>query len=54
MAVADGFMVRSTQASSEMEVLGVNDKAQLAGLERLYQTEQVMLLMKAGDRKSVV
>jgi bifunctional UDP-N-acetylglucosamine pyrophosphorylase/glucosamine-1-phosphate N-acetyltransferase len=48
MAVADGFMVRSTQASSEMEVLGVNDKAQLAGLERLYQAEQVMLLMKAG------
>lgn len=48
MAVADGFMVRSTQASSEMEVLGVNDKAQLAGLERLYQAEQVMALMKAG------
>jgi bifunctional UDP-N-acetylglucosamine pyrophosphorylase/glucosamine-1-phosphate N-acetyltransferase len=48
MAVADGFMVRSTQASSEMEVLGVNDKAQLAGLERLYQAEQVMSLMKAG------
>ncbi|HQR96516.1 MAG TPA: DapH/DapD/GlmU-related protein, partial [Thiotrichales bacterium] len=34
--------------SSEMEVLGVNDKAQLAGLERLYQAEQVMALMKAG------
>lgn len=48
MAVADGFMVRSTQASSEMEVLGVNDKAQLAGLERLYQAEKVMSLMKAG------
>lgn len=48
MAVTDGFSVPSTQATSEMEVLGVNDKAQLAGLERLYQAEQVMALMKAG------
>ncbi len=48
MAVSDGFMVRSADATSEMEVLGVNDKAQLAALERMYQQEKVNALLKAG------
>lgn len=48
MAVADGYVVRSAEAASEMEVLGVNDKAQLAALERLYQAQQVQTLLQAG------
>jgi bifunctional UDP-N-acetylglucosamine pyrophosphorylase/glucosamine-1-phosphate N-acetyltransferase len=48
MAVDDGFMVQSTQAMNEMEVLGVNDKVQLAGLERMLQEENVAQLLKAG------
>jgi bifunctional UDP-N-acetylglucosamine pyrophosphorylase/glucosamine-1-phosphate N-acetyltransferase len=48
MAVEDGFTVKSTEAMSEMEVLGVNDKVQLASLERMLQQENVAQLLKAG------
>jgi bifunctional UDP-N-acetylglucosamine pyrophosphorylase/glucosamine-1-phosphate N-acetyltransferase len=48
MAVQDGFNVKSTEASSEMEVLGVNDKVQLAYLERQYQATLVQKLMQQG------
>ena len=48
MAVEDGFNVRSTLADSEMEVLGVNDKQQLAALERMYQRCLVTALMQQG------
>jgi bifunctional UDP-N-acetylglucosamine pyrophosphorylase/glucosamine-1-phosphate N-acetyltransferase len=48
MAVQDGFTIRSTEAENEIEVLGVNDKAQLASLERMYQQVQVNALMQAG------
>lgn len=48
MAVADGYQVASAQASDEIEVLGVNDKAQLADLERRYQKQQAMTLLTAG------
>lgn len=48
MAVSDGFNVHSTLADSEMEVLGVNDKRQLAQLERMYQGSLVDLLMVQG------
>jgi bifunctional UDP-N-acetylglucosamine pyrophosphorylase/glucosamine-1-phosphate N-acetyltransferase len=48
MAVDDGFTVKSTEAMNEMEVLGVNDKAQLASLERMLQQENVARLLQAG------
>jgi bifunctional UDP-N-acetylglucosamine pyrophosphorylase/glucosamine-1-phosphate N-acetyltransferase len=48
MAVEEGFSVQAVQASSEMEVLGVNDKAQLASLERMFQQEKVAELFKMG------
>lgn len=48
MAVADGFNVNATTADSEMEVLGVNDKVQLAQLERMYQASLVSALMVQG------
>jgi len=48
LAVDDGCPVKATQATSEMEVLGVNDKTQLAILERYYQTMQAEDLLAAG------
>lgn len=48
MAVADGFAVQTTQPASEMEVLGVNDKLQLAALERQYQQSLANSLMQRG------
>ena len=48
LAVEDGCPVKATQATSEMEVLGVNDKTQLAMLERYYQTMQADKLLAAG------
>ena len=48
MAVKDGFTVQTTQPNSEIEVLGVNDKIQLQGLERRYQKQQAMALMQEG------
>jgi len=48
MAVADGVSVSSVFAESEAEVLGVNDRVQLAILEREYQQRQAQKLMCAG------
>ena len=48
LAVADGCPVTAIQASSEMEVLGVNDKVQLATLERFYQSMQTRKLLESG------
>ncbi len=48
MAVADGYHIRTTQPQNESEVLGVNDKAQLQNLERIYQAQQAEKLMQAG------
>ncbi|WP_305909734.1 bifunctional UDP-N-acetylglucosamine diphosphorylase/glucosamine-1-phosphate N-acetyltransferase GlmU [Methylomarinum sp. Ch1-1] len=48
MAVADGLTVRTTQPESQDEVLGVNNRAQLAYLERAYQAEQSLRLMELG------
>ena len=48
MAVADGVSVQSVAANSEAEVMGVNDRVQLAILERVYQQRQVQALMRAG------
>jgi bifunctional UDP-N-acetylglucosamine pyrophosphorylase/glucosamine-1-phosphate N-acetyltransferase len=48
MAVADGVAVESTAAANEYEILGVNDRVQLAALERIYQRGQAVRLMRGG------
>jgi bifunctional UDP-N-acetylglucosamine pyrophosphorylase / glucosamine-1-phosphate N-acetyltransferase len=48
MAVADGVEIRTSQPAFEWEVLGINSKAQLAELERLYQQLQARELMENG------
>ena len=48
MAVEDGLTIETTQASSQDEVLGVNNRSQLAHLERVYQLEQASALMEKG------
>lgn len=47
-AVADQFEIISIQPSHIIEVLGVNDKIQLARLERLYQRYIATILMEQG------
>lgn len=48
MAVKDGFTVETTQPDNEYEVMGVNNRMQLAELERYYQQEQATALMASG------
>jgi bifunctional UDP-N-acetylglucosamine pyrophosphorylase/glucosamine-1-phosphate N-acetyltransferase len=48
MAVADGIQIITSQADSEDEVLGVNDRIQLSHLERVYQHQQATELMTQG------
>ena len=48
MAVNDGVQVKTNKAESMDEVLGVNDRSQLAHLERVYQLEQAQQLMAQG------
>lgn len=48
MAVEDGLIIETCQASSQDEVLGVNNRSQLAHLERIYQMEQAQKLMEKG------
>ncbi len=48
MAVADGLLVATEQANDEMEVLGANDRIQLAQLERHYQYRAGRRLMAQG------
>ncbi len=48
LAVEDGKQVASVLATSEMEILGVNDRGQLAQVEREYQFRQAERLMKGG------
>ena len=47
-AVADGFEIATSSPANEDEVLGVNDKLQLAHLERVYQLQQAQNLMRQG------
>jgi bifunctional UDP-N-acetylglucosamine pyrophosphorylase/glucosamine-1-phosphate N-acetyltransferase len=47
-AVRDGIAVQTHQPANEWEVLGVNSKAQLAALERVYQNEGAAALLEAG------
>jgi bifunctional UDP-N-acetylglucosamine pyrophosphorylase/glucosamine-1-phosphate N-acetyltransferase len=48
MAVADGLAVNTASPIEEFEVLGVNNKRQLAELERHYQRIQAEKLMDSG------
>jgi bifunctional UDP-N-acetylglucosamine pyrophosphorylase/glucosamine-1-phosphate N-acetyltransferase len=48
MAVADGLVVATEQAGDELEVLGANDRMQLAQLERHYQYRAGRRLMAQG------
>ncbi len=48
MAVQDGVPVRTVEAASVDEVLGVNDRQQLAHLERVYQAARAESLMRDG------
>ena len=47
-AVSEGVNVCSVGPASVMEIKGVNDRVQLAELERYYQLEQARALMKQG------
>ena len=47
-AVADGISVRGISAQHLDEVLGINDRAQLAMQERCYQQRQAMRCMRDG------
>src|SRR5690606_26376541 len=48
MAVADGLRVQTAHAGDETEVLGANDRIQLAQLERYYQQRAARELMARG------
>jgi bifunctional UDP-N-acetylglucosamine pyrophosphorylase/glucosamine-1-phosphate N-acetyltransferase len=48
MAVADGIKIITSQADTEDEVLGVNNRLQLSHLERVYQQQQANELMEQG------
>ncbi len=48
LAVADGVMVTACQPAHEWEIMGVNDKAQLAALERQYQRNIASQLLAQG------
>ena len=48
MSVADGVTIKTSHPDSEMEVLGINSRSQLAILERSYQQQQVEALMAQG------
>ena len=48
MAVRDGVAIKSVYPLSNTEILGVNTKAQLAELERVYQLQQATQLMVQG------
>jgi len=48
LAVADGVDVQAVQPVAEEEVMGVNDRVQLAFLERYFQQQQAKDLMRKG------
>ncbi len=47
-AVAENIKVAGVLANSEAEITGVNDRVQLASLERTYQRTQAEALMRSG------
>jgi len=48
MAVEEGVTVHAERAGAVTEVLGVNDRVQLAGLEREFQLRQAHQLLRQG------
>jgi len=48
MAAAERLSIVTSQPDREEEILGVNDRLQLADLERRYQRQQTEALMRAG------
>jgi bifunctional UDP-N-acetylglucosamine pyrophosphorylase/glucosamine-1-phosphate N-acetyltransferase len=48
MAVKDGKTIASVIAENDSEVAGVNDKVQLAELERVFQKNQANQFMQQG------
>lgn len=48
MAVAEGVTVESASAADEFEILGVNDRIQLAAIERACQRRLTEEVMRAG------
>lgn len=48
LAVKEGVAVASAQPGVEEEVMGINDRQQLAGLERYFQNQQARDLMAQG------
>ena len=48
MAVADGVAIQTCQPEQAWETLGVNDKKQLAELERRYQMQMAQTLLAQG------
>jgi bifunctional UDP-N-acetylglucosamine pyrophosphorylase/glucosamine-1-phosphate N-acetyltransferase len=48
MAVADGVPVVGIAAASEAEIMGINDRAQLARCEREFQRRQAQRLLQEG------
>jgi bifunctional UDP-N-acetylglucosamine pyrophosphorylase/glucosamine-1-phosphate N-acetyltransferase len=48
MAVKENIHIRSTHPRNFWEVMGVNNKHQLAELERIYQKEQAYNLLESG------
>ena len=48
MAVEEGILVGSVEPASASETLGVNSRAQLSQLERIFQKETAELLMDQG------
>jgi bifunctional UDP-N-acetylglucosamine pyrophosphorylase / glucosamine-1-phosphate N-acetyltransferase len=48
LAVRDGVPVRGVHAADPYEILGVNDRAQLAALERCFQQRQAQECLRAG------
>ncbi len=48
LAVADGIVVHGVKADSQEEVMGINDKKQLAEAERALQERRVNSLLESG------
>lgn len=48
LAAQDGILIASTQPTSVAEVTGVNDRVQLAELERIHQRDVAEQFMRAG------
>ncbi len=48
LAVADRVTIETTQPADQNEVLGINNRLQLAQLERVYQMRQAQALMESG------